>query len=402
MILLDSTQQWSSERHIFQPTLTSIHIPSSAPSKALFLQTPKDRNMAQMTKDINLECTTKTPFYIGLSEDILFKSTLTRVSSATVQMKRHSSHGIPSTENGHTVVYYTTTNRRYSHSSIQKPYDSSSTSCSTSSRSSIIGGNRRTSIQSTELIRRFSSGSTTSTVETSISSIDLQKLNNEPLLTMATTESDNIPLLTTAPTSSYAHDPGHACNTMQQSPLKNNEASSAAQPPIWVDPKRLNQNKEAYDHILNDLKERKVNTTTSTLPLLSPCTFYSSDNNRKNYSVKPLFGCDTVWQFASRWRAFKEKGNKPSQLLVNQNIYCFKQGVEPMWEDPVNEQGGSLTINSKQLDNLFEWLVCAFVGGSLYVDGVVGLIVSRRNRGDRIELWLDKTNGTEKSISDFR
>lgn len=75
-----------------------------------------------------------------------------------------------------------------------------------------------------------------------------------------------------------------------------------------------------------------------------------------------------------------------------------------MWEDSINENGGSLTIHLKYelLDNVFEWILCLLNGGSLYEDGIVGIVLSRRNRGDRIELWLDESNSTEKSILSFK
>jgi hypothetical protein len=43
------------------------------------------------------------------------------------------------------------------------------------------------------------------------------------------------------------------------------------------------------------------------------------------------------------------------------------------------------------LCDLFEWILCCFIGAGLFDDGVVGIVLSKRNRGDRIELWCDST-----------
>ncbi|KAI9307538.1 translation initiation factor eIF 4e-like domain-containing protein [Cunninghamella echinulata] len=150
--------------------------------------------------------------------------------------------------------------------------------------------------------------------------------------------------------------------------------------------------------------------STSSLPLLRQVVFYFGDTSKSKSkssssstttapgadhyrsTMDKLFACQTIWQFSARWRHYKEVyQQRPSQMSVNQNLYCFHQGVEPMWEDPVNKEGGRLTLcpGKNILDECFDWLLCSFVGGSLISYGMVGIVLSKRARADRIELWLD-------------
>ncbi|KAL0088286.1 translation initiation factor eIF 4e-like domain-containing protein [Phycomyces blakesleeanus] len=166
--------------------------------------------------------------------------------------------------------------------------------------------------------------------------------------------------------------------------------------PVWADPKRVRENPTRYAFLKNYLQQHNI-SFSSVLPLPTSCTFYFSDTRQAkasaNYiaAVKPLFDCHSVWDFSAQWRSFKEHRGKPSHWPVNQNIYCFVEGVEPMWEDKTNREGGRLTLCPPKtaLDDVFEWALCSFVGGNLTDFGLVGIVLSRRTRSDRIELWLN-------------
>ncbi|KAI9024952.1 translation initiation factor eIF 4e-like domain-containing protein [Phycomyces nitens] len=168
--------------------------------------------------------------------------------------------------------------------------------------------------------------------------------------------------------------------------------------PVWADPKRVRENPTRYAFLKSYLEQHNI-PFSSVLPLPTPCTFYFSDTRQakaaSNYiaAVKPLFDCHSVWDFSAQWRTFKERKGKPSHWPANQNVYCFVDGVEPMWEDKVNKDGGRLTLSPPKsaLDDVFEWALCSFVGGNLAEFGLVGIVLSRRVRSDRIELWLDSS-----------
>ncbi|KAL9545487.1 hypothetical protein MBANPS3_007129 [Mucor bainieri] len=476
-----STEQFTSEQSIFHQHRDQnkllIHIPALSPKShhypSLFLSTAAaatgTKRPLKMSKAL-LETTSKTSFNVG-PDNVLFVSTLDSYWTRTTpyRMKRHTSSNGSGTQNSDNAINASTlTTRRYSHPDTNKVPMSTkpmiecpSIPCSTSSSSSSNNraptsyDMRRLSFQSdaasTELIRRFSSESTTSSLS-SISSFILEshsKLHQQyqqqqqqkaqetssdaqtshPVALAHSSSTQVAEADAVAPTADTEkepldRDPGHACETMH-SPSKEmqqiqgtnikeeeDEAGSEQQLPIWADPIKVKENPTRFQYTKSYLQQRDMLNERS-LPLIKPCVFHFSDttsNRVTNHqdkqqeqymsTVKPVFECRSVWEFAARWRAFKEKCNKkPSQLTTNQNIFCFIHGVEPMWEDPVNKDGGRLfvTVNdSQRLDELFEWILCAFVGGNFVEDGVVGVVVSKRFRGDRIEFWFDKSADQSK------
>lgn len=186
------------------------------------------------------------------------------------------------------------------------------------------------------------------------------------------------------------------------------EEEVLAEVPVWADGEKVKQHPEDYQKAMRYLKEHEI-ANDSSLPLSHNIVFYFSDTstakskNANSYSatIRPMFVCETVWQFSARWRKFKERFSSPSFMLPNQNLYFFKQGVEPMWEDPVNARGGRITLSPTKmtLDELWEVVLCSFVGATCH-NSIVGVVMSRRGRGDRIEIWMDE-QGKEAS-EEFR
>ncbi|KAM0752736.1 translation initiation factor eIF4e [Meredithblackwellia eburnea MCA 4105] len=177
------------------------------------------------------------------------------------------------------------------------------------------------------------------------------------------------------------------------------------------------------------------------LPLSCSWTMFFSDTSRATKttatteaqytdSQSRLFNCSTVPSLCGSLKAYKKlvaaKSKKGSQTgdsmgLLNfragQNLHFFREGITPTWEDPWNEKGGRLTITPPlvQLDSIYERLVLLLAGSALESgvsdllkaqpnpnpnpkgagkEGLImGVVASRRARGDRIELWL---GGREK------
>lgn len=100
------------------------------------------------------------------------------------------------------------------------------------------------------------------------------------------------------------------------------------------------------------------------------------------------------------WRIFNNV--KPSSAMaLNSNYHLFRQGIQPMWEDPANVNGGKfvLTIPKKDSKNgrCDEWwlyTVLAMIGETmdLHGDQVAGAVVSIRKSQDRIALWLKSSD----------
>lgn len=120
--------------------------------------------------------------------------------------------------------------------------------------------------------------------------------------------------------------------------------------------------------------------------------------NKYGKTLKAIYTFDTVEDFWCLYNNIKT----PGQLQPSATFLLFKEGIEPIWEDPKNEHGGCWTAslnrgtNAKQQIDAW-WLnsVLACIGEQ-YTDGdeVCGVAVNIRNKGDRIELWT-KTASNE-------
>mmetsp|Transcript_3342 Transcript_3342/g.3168 ORF Transcript_3342/g.3168 Transcript_3342/m.3168 type:complete len:197 (-) Transcript_3342:86-676(-) len=113
-----------------------------------------------------------------------------------------------------------------------------------------------------------------------------------------------------------------------------------------------------------------------------------------------LKNCGTFNTAEGFWQVFNNV--KPaSQLSLNSNYHIFTEGMEPMWEDPANMNGGKfvLTIPKKdsksgRCDEWWLFTVLAIVGETMDLKGneICGTVVSIRKSQDRIALWLKSCN----------
>lgn len=107
--------------------------------------------------------------------------------------------------------------------------------------------------------------------------------------------------------------------------------------------------------------------------------------------------CGTITSAETFWRVYNNV--KPiSQLPLNSNYHIFKEGVEPMWEDAENINGGKfvLTVPKKEsrAGKLEDWWLCTLlgiIGETMDKSGnvICGAVLSTRKAQDRIALWLN-------------
>lgn len=106
-------------------------------------------------------------------------------------------------------------------------------------------------------------------------------------------------------------------------------------------------------------------------------------------SLAELCSFDTVADF---WGCYGHIA-RASDVDVACDIYLFKKGVKPTWEDPANSEGGRWTIRVKKDDTgrtsrLFEKLVLAFLGCQFSSDNdITGVVVSVKEKEDTISVW---------------
>ena len=90
----------------------------------------------------------------------------------------------------------------------------------------------------------------------------------------------------------------------------------------------------------------------------------------------------------------------PGDMQPGTTMYFFRHDVKPMWEDPANGRGASLTWRvtgpSKEVAKKWEMALLALIGETILdtpSGEIVGILFARRAKGDRIAIWIrDKSN----------
>jgi len=130
--------------------------------------------------------------------------------------------------------------------------------------------------------------------------------------------------------------------------------------------------------------------------------WYFKNDKSKDWkeNQRVLLSFDTIEDF---WALYNHL-TLPSNLASGCDFSMFKEGIQPMWEDASNVDGGRWLINSvKQhrqqvLDRLWlETLLCLI--GEIFEDAsdeVCGTVINVRQKGDKLAIWTrnaeDQTN----------
>mmetsp|Transcript_37391 Transcript_37391/g.72424 ORF Transcript_37391/g.72424 Transcript_37391/m.72424 type:complete len:241 (-) Transcript_37391:87-809(-) len=103
--------------------------------------------------------------------------------------------------------------------------------------------------------------------------------------------------------------------------------------------------------------------------------------------------CRDLTSFSSYLRQTK----KPSDLLDGQDIYFFREGINPEWEDSANAHGGRwlLSLNRDsfetmtEVDMYWERLLVALVNNVIEgAEEITGATINSRRGARRIMIWL--------------
>eukprot|EP00759_Apiculatamorpha_spiralis_P013779 PhF_6_TR20520/c0_g1_i1/m.29597 len=113
--------------------------------------------------------------------------------------------------------------------------------------------------------------------------------------------------------------------------------------------------------------------------------------------MEDVYSFNTVRGFHAFWREL------PLDELRGQcNIRCFRSGIKPCWEDPINAVGGRLVVRGiSKVHRNQSWtaVLMGAIGESFTADNCVawcGVVLSTRTEGDSIQVWLD--NGVAHSV----
>jgi len=113
---------------------------------------------------------------------------------------------------------------------------------------------------------------------------------------------------------------------------------------------------------------------------------------------KLIASCDTIEDFWALYNFLKP----PSNLQPGCDYSFFKEGIEPMWEDPRNVEGGRWLLNLQrqqrscgELDKYWQEALMCLIGEIIEPnsDEICGAVVNIRPKGDKLAIW---TGNAEK------
>ncbi|XP_074619091.1 eukaryotic translation initiation factor 4E-1A-like [Acropora palmata] len=120
--------------------------------------------------------------------------------------------------------------------------------------------------------------------------------------------------------------------------------------------------------------------------------FYKTDKAKSwKANLRLVTSFDTVEDFWAVYNHIKAA----SRLQSGCDYSLFKEGIQPMWEDERNRQGGRWLVNTSKnvreqdLDRLWLETLMLLVGESFgeYSDSVCGAVVQIRAKGDKLAIW---------------
>lgn len=122
-----------------------------------------------------------------------------------------------------------------------------------------------------------------------------------------------------------------------------------------------------------------------------PATDYESN-------LKEISSVKTVQKF---WSIYNNIDG-PDKLGFRSNFHFMKKGIKPIWEDPMNEYGGSYNfkISKKQTVTVWRDIMVLLIGENVedwIKNTVYGVSVSSRQHVDNYQIWTGSSN---KNIQD--
>ncbi|KAF7150656.1 hypothetical protein RHSIM_Rhsim02G0151800 [Rhododendron simsii] len=170
--------------------------------------------------------------------------------------------------------------------------------------------------------------------------------------------------------------------------------------------------------ILTDDESQTRAVIVESHPLEHPWTFWFDNPSAKSKqaawgsSIRPVYTFSTIEHF---WGANPSKDNgaflkvslynnlhRPSKLAVGADFHCFKNNIEPKWEDPVCANGGKWTVSFSRgkSDTCWLYTLLAMIGEQFdHGDEICGAVVNVRARQEKIALWTKNATNEVAQVS---
>jgi translation initiation factor 4E len=87
------------------------------------------------------------------------------------------------------------------------------------------------------------------------------------------------------------------------------------------------------------------------------------------------------------------------------DMYLFKEGLKPEWEDPSNSGGGffKMKVDKKKANKFWENAIFSMISPkNKYVDIMNGIRMKIRENYDELELWMNKAVADKEKLEGFK
>eukprot|EP00262_Sarcandra_glabra_P017662 TRINITY_DN612_c0_g1_i1.p1 TRINITY_DN612_c0_g1~~TRINITY_DN612_c0_g1_i1.p1 ORF type:complete len:258 (-),score=40.86 TRINITY_DN612_c0_g1_i1:418-1107(-) len=158
------------------------------------------------------------------------------------------------------------------------------------------------------------------------------------------------------------------------------------------------------DPSLSDGPSSIIHLQQQLHPLEHSWTFWFDNPSAKSKqaawgsSIRPVHTFATVEEF---WGLYNNI-HHPSKLVVGADFHCFKNKIEPKWEDPICANGGKWTISCARgkADTWWLYTLLAMIGEQFdYGDEICGAVVNVRNKQDKIAIWTKNASNEAAQLS---
>lgn len=143
---------------------------------------------------------------------------------------------------------------------------------------------------------------------------------------------------------------------------------------------------------------------TTKHPLEHSWTFWFDNPSGKSKqaawgsSIRPIYTFSTAEDF---WSVYNNI-HHPSKLAVGADFHCFKNKIEPKWEDPICANGGKWTMSFSRgkSDTCWLYTLLALIGEQFdYGDEICGAVINVRVRQEKIALWTRNAANETAQVS---
>uniref|UniRef100_A0A6M2EFR0 Eukaryotic translation initiation factor 4E-1 n=1 Tax=Populus davidiana TaxID=266767 RepID=A0A6M2EFR0_9ROSI len=184
------------------------------------------------------------------------------------------------------------------------------------------------------------------------------------------------------------------------------------------DPQKLATEKTPNPNTEDDLEEgeivaggdddssfkKSVSLPYQPHPLEHQWTFWFDNPSAKSKqaswgsSLRSIFTFSTIEEF---WSVYNNI-HHPSKLAVGADFHCFKDKIEPKWEDPICANGGkwNVTLSKGKSDTFWLNTLLAMIGEQFdHGDEICGAVVNVRSRQEKIAIWTKNASNEAAQVS---